>query len=233
MTQGIYCYIDKKTNKVVYVGKDSYIDKKMRHRAHKKPSAYNDQHFNKVLQNNFNRYKYKVLEEGNISQDFLNSLEMCFIQKYNPIFNFTRGGDGCLGFQFSDESKKKMSESRKGNSNALGMKHSEEMKKKMSERMKGKNNPMYGKTSAMFGKHHSEETRIKMSIKHNNSGYYRVSKRKSSRYKQGFCWRYRWFDENRKRKTLWSTDIKELEKKVKEKGLPWFKIKKEEQNERV
>ena len=101
----------------------------------------------------------------------------------------------------------------------LNKHHSGETKKKISEAQKGK--------------HHSEETRIKMSIKHNNSGYYRVSKRKSSRYKQGFCWRYRWFDENRKRKTLWSTDIKELEKKVKEKGLPWFKIEKEVLNERI
>lgn len=224
MTQGIYCYIDKKTNEIVYIGKDSYIDKKTRHRAHKKPSAYNAQHFNKVLQNNLNRYKYKVLEEGNISQDFLNALEMCFIQKYNPIFNFTRGGDGCLGFRLSNESKKKMSESRKGNSNALGMKHSEETKKKISERMKGKNNPMYGKTHPMFGRNRSEETRIKISKKLNTSGYYRVSKQKLSRLKQGFCWKYQWLGEDKKQKAIWSTNIKELEKKVKEKGLPWFKL---------
>ena len=30
MIQGIYCYIDKKTKEVVYIGKDSNIDKKRR-----------------------------------------------------------------------------------------------------------------------------------------------------------------------------------------------------------
>ena len=37
MSLGIYCYIDKKDNKIVYVGKDSNIDKKRRHKDHHKP----------------------------------------------------------------------------------------------------------------------------------------------------------------------------------------------------
>jgi len=40
---------------------------------------------------------------------------------------------------------------------------SEETRKKMSEAKKGKNNPMFGKIGAMKGKHHSKESRQKMS----------------------------------------------------------------------
>lgn len=44
----------------------------------------------------------------------------------------------------------------------LNKKVSIETKKKLSERSSGKNNPMYGK-SAMLGKHHTEETKKKLS----------------------------------------------------------------------
>lgn len=229
MTQGIYCYIDKKTNKVVYVGKDSYIDKKTRDRAHKNPSYYDTQPFNRILQNNFNRYKYEVLEEGNISQKILNGLEMSFIRRYNPVFNFTKGGDGILGFNHSEETKKKMSEIMKGRH------FSEEHKKKISETMKGRHFSEEHKkkiSEAKKGKHLSEETKKKISKSTNTSGYYRVCKMKNKSCKQGFLWVYRW-TENKKRKKLSSINIKNLEEKIKEKGLPWFKIGKEGLNERI
>ena len=34
MSCGIYCYIDKKTNNIIYIGKDSYIDKQIRNKDH-------------------------------------------------------------------------------------------------------------------------------------------------------------------------------------------------------
>ena len=43
------------------------------------------------------------------------------------------------GKQFSEEHKKKIGETKKGNKNMLGKKHSAESKKRMSEAMKGKN----------------------------------------------------------------------------------------------
>ena len=60
------------------------------------------------------------------------------------------------GKKMSEESKKKMSEAKKGNKNMLGKKHSEETKKKMSEAKKGENSPWYGKQLY-------EETKKKMS----------------------------------------------------------------------
>ena len=246
MTQGIYCYIDKKTNKVVYVGKDSYINKKTRDRYHKSFSCYNHQPFNRILQNNFNRYKYEVLEEGNIPQKILNGLEMSFIQRYNPVFNFTKGGDGILGFNHSKETKKKMSEVKKGkylseetkkkiSETMKGRHFSEETKKKMSEAKKGKHLSEEHKkkiSEAMKGKHLSDETKKKISKSKNTSGYYRVYKIKDKSCKQGFLWVYEW-RENKKRKKLSSINIKNLEEKIKEKGLPWFKIGKEGLNERI
>ena len=55
-----------------------------------------------------------------------------------------------------------------------------------------------------------------MSKKRNTTGYYNVCKNKGS-------FRYRYYDEEGKRKDLWSTDIKKLEDKVKAKGLKWLK----------
>lgn len=97
-----------------------------------------------------------------------------------------------------------------------GKQRSEETKRKMSESHKGENHPLYGKQ-------HSEETKRKMSEAKNTSGYYRVSKQKNKNCKQGFIWTYRYFEDG-KRKSILSVDIEKLEKKVKAKGLEWFKL---------
>ena len=47
--KGIYKYTDLETNEVVYIGKDSHIDKKARHKDHMRLSLYNKQPFNRVL----------------------------------------------------------------------------------------------------------------------------------------------------------------------------------------
>ena len=100
--------------------------------------------------------------------------------------------------------RKKISKARKGKKLSI------ETRKKLSEAKKGKKL--------------SEEARIKMSESKNTSGYYRVHKVSNKRYNQGFTWVYRYYDENGKRKGIYSVDINELEKKVKAKGLDWYKI---------
>jgi hypothetical protein len=86
------------------------------------------------------------------------------------LCNLTDGGDGMLGykhnaewlvklsemrksFKYSNESKLKMSESKRGK------KVSDDVRKKMSERISGSNHFMYGKN-------HSEQTRLKISKSH-------------------------------------------------------------------
>lgn len=70
----------------------------------------------------------------------------------------------------SQETRKKLSESKKGNSNALGFKHTEETKNKISEKHKGELNGMYGKKTWMSYNVHndnikkiiSEKTKLSM-----------------------------------------------------------------------
>ena len=148
--KGIYKYTDLKTGEIVYVGKDSHIDKNQRHKDHLQPSRYDDQPFNKILQNNPNRYEYNVIwATEDCTTLKLNKMEILFGKIYNPKFNFGKfGKGGCKGH--TEETKKKLSELNKGKT------LSEETKKKLSESMRGENNPNYGK-------HRSEETKKKMS----------------------------------------------------------------------
>lgn len=186
--KGIYKYTDLKTGEIVYVGKDSHIDKNIRHKNHLSPSRYNNQPFNRVLQNNAERYDYSVLYcSDSVSDDDLNMLEMSFIERYNPIFNFTKGGDGSIGYKHTKETKKKMSE----------------------------NNARYWKDKTL-----SEEHKIELSKSQNTTGYYRVHKQKRKLCKQGFSWRYNYYEDG-KQKHIDSVDIKKLEEKVKAKGLEW------------
>lgn len=153
---GIYCYIDKKDNKIVYIGKDSHIERNKRHKTHISPSHYDKQPFNRILQNNPNRYIYQVLVWNVKDQETLNALEIQNIRQLKPKFNFTEGGDGMTGFKHSEESKKKISEALKGK------KFSEEHKRKLSESHTG----LCGEKNHMYNKKHSEETKRKMSENH-------------------------------------------------------------------
>lgn len=81
----------------------------------------------------------------------------------------------------------------------------------------GENNPMYGKK-------HSFEKKMKMSLDRNSTGYFRVNIHKSKKLTQGFMYRYQYYDENGKRISIASTDINELQKKVEAKGLIWKKL---------
>ena len=245
---GIYCYMDcLNNNEVVYVGKDTNIDKDRRHSQHLQQSNYDKQVINRVLQDNPDRYYYKLLSIFNprySPSDLLNTLEILFIKHFKPKFNFTIGGDTTTGWKPSLETRQRISNSLKG------FKHSEETKLKMSESKKGEKNTFYGKThseeskrkigNANKGRTHSEEVLLKMSetrkgVKkshghklnisksQNTSGYFRVRKRHNPRYKNGVNYEYLYYDENGKRKSISSTDINKLESIVKSKGLEWIK----------
>ena len=160
--KGIYQYLDLETDEIVYIGKDSNISSNKRHTDHFKPSQYNIQQINRVLQNNPNRYEYSVLYcSENVTDSTLNRLEMSFIERYDPKFNFTKGGDGSTGRIVSDETKKKISES------LTGFKRSEETRKKISEGHKGQ-------IAWNTGKKMSDDICHNLSKSHNTSGYLRV-----------------------------------------------------------
>ena len=52
MTSGIYAYWDNVNGYYAYVGKDSNIDRNIRHKQHLQLCRYDVQPFNKVIQNN-------------------------------------------------------------------------------------------------------------------------------------------------------------------------------------
>jgi len=66
----------------------------------------------------------------------------------------------------------------------------------------------------------------KISLATNNTGFFRVDTVKNNDYKQGFYYRYGYYDGGT-RKYLCGVNLKLLEKKVKDKGLPWMIIDEE------
>lgn len=209
MTAGIYCYVDRKTHKIVYVGKDSNIHKSSRHKHHLSGSQYNAQPFNRVLQNNPDRYTYQVLVWDVATQDRLNALEIQYIRQLQPKFNFTNGGDGVSGLKHSEETKRKISEGNKGKI------VSEATRKKIGEANKG--NIPWNKNKVNV---YSEEVRKRMSKARSVTGFYHVSKIKDEIYHQGFRWRYSGVI-NGQQIQISSFDLKILQEKVESKGLEW------------
>jgi hypothetical protein len=118
------------------------------------------------LQNNPNRYEYGVFIKGNINSDLLNAFEMVFIQRHNPLFNFTKGGDGALGYKHTLESLEKMSGK---NHHLYGKSTPYDIKQKISNTLKGRiiSNDHANKISMAMQCHNvSDETKKKMSINH-------------------------------------------------------------------
>lgn len=200
---GIYAYFDKKDNSVVYIGKDSNIDKNVRKYAHMKPSCYERQPFNRILQNNPNRYTYQVLVWDVKDQETLNALEIQYIRQLKPKFNFTDGGDGCVGNTLSEEQKKRLSDTRMGENNPFfGKKHSEETKRRMSKQRKGK--PL------------SETNKENLSAGVTSTGFFRVSKYSKEDSAKNYAFRYGYGS-----KRITSVDIFTLKRKVETNGFKW------------
>lgn len=78
----------------------------------------------------------------------------------------------------------------------------------------------------MKGRHVPPEIREKcgkgVSQANTSTGLFRVFKQKNSKLKQGFTWRYQYYDENHKRKTISRVNLEELKKEVLSKGLEWM-----------
>ena len=190
-------------------------------------------------------------KDGNKTNNCILNLQILSHSNHNSL-HMTGERNPYYGKSLSEEHKRKLSEAHSGENNYWYGKHlseehkrklsesckgkivSEESRRKMSESTKGEKNPMYGKThsaearqkisEAWKGRHHSLETKQKMSKSKNSTGYYRVSKKPCSSCKQGFTWSYKYYLDNGKQKTISSTDIRALEKKVKALDLEWYKL---------
>lgn len=111
---GIYGYWDNEKQYVAYIGKDSNIGINKRHYDHSESCYYNEQPFNRVLQNNPDRYEYFILAKGEFTEKELNEMESQAIKIFKTyhydypersVFNFTKGGDGSTGYKQSKKTK--------------------------------------------------------------------------------------------------------------------------------
>lgn len=113
----IYRHIRLDTNEVFYIGKGS---KDVIRNPYKR--AFSKKNRNNYWRNIVNLTKYDIeiiLESDN--QEFIRNKEIEFIKIYGrkdlqlgTLVNFTNGGEGVLGYKFTEEQKLKMSNSHKG-----------------------------------------------------------------------------------------------------------------------
>ena len=113
-------------NSRIYMYKNNYIQKQWAIKA-------------AIDKYGFDSFKVEYLysdERDNVTVDLLNELEKKFIHEYNTLkpsgYNLTTGGD--RGYELSEESKRKISESNKGRNNkSFGNKISNTLKDKYSK----------------------------------------------------------------------------------------------------
>ena len=137
-------YIYKITNTIndkSYIGISIHPPEKGRVRDHL--SGYG----NRIISNAVKKYgrdafTYEILED-NIFLELLPDLEIAYIKQYKTVapfgYNLTHGGDGTLGYRYSAEQRRKLSETRKGEKNGFfGKKHSAETLLEIGEASKGR-----------------------------------------------------------------------------------------------
>lgn len=73
------------------------------------------------------------------------------------------------------------------------------------------------------GMEHTEDSCIQISKFYNTSGFFRVSKSVDKSCKNGFMWRYQYY-ENGKKKSINRVKLEDLEKEVKRRNLTWKKL---------
>lgn len=173
--------IYKATNNITGKSYIGYAVNGLKNRKLVHYSSKDNTYFHKALKKygkeNFNW----IIVEHKISDfEVLKELEIYWIKEFDTRFpngyNLTDGGDGALGLHPSEETRKKMSESRKG------IVYSEETRKKISDCKKGKIPWNKGKKlseetrkklrDVNKGKKHLEETKGKISnsMKGNKNG---------------------------------------------------------------
>ena len=224
---GIYTFTDKKTGNIVYIGKDSHIDVQERIKTHYRKSTYDSQQFNKVLQNNPDRYIPNVYCHVN-TVDELNQLEFDLINLYRPKFNYKHGGQGRYINQEFEYTVAKNGKTPEGKQKYVikTMFRKELVRSVDYDYLKNicqkLNNGELTPTEVKEMKRQitpSLKTNLKRS-KINKSGFYRIRKSLDNTCKQGYLWIYEYYD-GRKHKKIRRVDFFKLKQEVHKRKLPW------------
>jgi len=154
---GIYKIVNPKGS--IYIGQSWNLEKRA-YNYSVIPSQKQVKLYNSIKKYGWKSHSFKVLHElpEDIDQSILDLYEVVYWEFFSQL-NFKMLNiryPGSRG-KFSEESKKKLSESKKGSKSMFGKKHSEETKKKISEARK--------KNNGMRGKKHSEEAKKRISEK--------------------------------------------------------------------
>ena len=187
-SSGVYKIVNVINNKC-YIGSACNIHNRW---ARHKKDLNSRIHHSILLQRAWNkhgcdRFEFHLIETVG-KQDLINK-EQYYFDLLKPAYNLCKiAGSrlGCTGAKLSKETRKKMSEARKGFQTALGKhwKLSDETKKRMSQSAKGKSKSKKHKkkiSKTLTGRKLSEETRLKMTgRKHSDE-----TKRKMSEAQKG------------------------------------------------
>ena len=222
-------FTDKKTEHVVYIGKDSHIDVEERISAHYRPSAYNAQQFNRVLQNNPDRYEPEVYCHVDSFEE-MNQIEFDLINLYRPKFNYKHGGEGKFinrDFNYTVVKNGKSSEGRQKYA-IISMFRKQLITSYDYDYLEGivsklNNGELTPSEVAQMRRTiiPSLETKMKTSKATNSTGFYRVQKRTDNTCKNGFLWAYEFYDNNKKHKRIRRVDLFKLKAEVERRSLPW------------
>lgn len=127
--------ITNKVNNKTYVGKTiKSVDE--RFNAHINTAKYGSQsHLHRAIRKyGKNNFIVSILEDNILSEVTLTEREIFWINKLNPEYNMTLGGEGSSGRILSEESRKKMSEKAK---HRIRKPHTEETKQKIAKSLVG------------------------------------------------------------------------------------------------
>ena len=143
MTAGVY-RITNIANGKSYIGISNNIERRWKYEIR---GDSIDKGVNSAIEKAIRKYGedcfyFEILEVLEDADDRFEAEKM-FIKRYDTMapngYNLTEGGEGACGFKHSDDTKRKMSESKKGENNPFyGKTHSDETKRKIGEAQKGK-----------------------------------------------------------------------------------------------
>lgn len=250
MTCGIYL-ITNNINGHKYVGQSKNIEK--RFKGHCKDGKWsNNSAIDLAIQRyGETNFQLEILEELPPNPTLLSEREIFWIDYYNTYdnradYNLTKGGefpfgnpmnypelrkkvsDAKKGIPMAEETKLKLSKANKGRKHtkeaiekirqtSSGRKWSKHQKERHSKERTGDGNPMYGK-------HHSLDHNLKISIQRNTTGIFRVKRAKNgSKSGFGFTWQY-CYHKDGKKKRISNINLNILKQKVLSKGLEWIII---------